>query len=200
MLVGKRMSKAPVTVTSQDSLATAQNKMRTGRFRRLPVVEDGKLLGIITDRDIREHKGFLEQTKINAVMTEKVVTVTPEITLEEAAKILLKHKIGGLPVLEQGKLAGIITTSDIVQAFLDVMGASEEGSARIDLLLEGEDHDLSGASKTIAMEGGEILGVGTYRERWEENPVFYLRLRAADPDRIAGVLGEKGYTVLGVQQ
>jgi acetoin utilization protein AcuB len=170
MLVGKRMSKAPVTVTSQDSLATAQNKMRTGRFR------------------------------INAVMTEKVVTVTPEITLEEAAKILLKHKIGGLPVLEQGKLAGIITTSDIVQAFLDVMGASEEGSARIDLLLEGEDHDLSGASKTIAMEGGEILGVGTYRERWEENPVFYLRLRAADPDRIAGVLGEKGYTVLGVQQ
>ncbi|MFQ5917073.1 MAG: CBS and ACT domain-containing protein, partial [Candidatus Binatia bacterium] len=200
MLVGKRMSKAPVTVTSQDSLATAQNKMRTGRFRRLPVVEDGKLLGIITDRDIREHKGFLEQTKVNAVMTTEVVTVTPEITLEEAAKVLLKHKIGGLPVLEQGKLAGIITTSDIVQAFLDVMGASEEGAARIDLLLEDEDHNLSGASKTIAMEGGEILGVGTYRERWEENPVFYLRLRAADPDRIAGVLGEKGYTVLGVQQ
>jgi acetoin utilization protein AcuB len=200
MLVGKRMSKAPVTVTSQDSLATAQNKMRTGRFRRLPVVEDGKLLGIVTDRDVREHKGFLKQTKVNAVMTEKVVTVTPEITLEEAAKVLLKHKIGGLPVLEQGKLAGIITTSDIVQAFLDVMGASEEGVARIDLLLEGEGYDLSGATKTIAMEGGEILGLGTYRERWEENPVFYLRLRAADPDRIAGVLGEKGYTVLGVQQ
>ncbi|MFQ5539945.1 MAG: CBS and ACT domain-containing protein [Candidatus Binatia bacterium] len=200
MLVGNRMTKAPVTVTSQDSLATAQNKMQTGSFRRLPVVEDGKLLGIVTDRDIREHKGFLEQTKVNAVMTEKLVTVTPEITLEEAARVLLKHKIGGLPVLEQGKLAGIITTSDIVQAFLDVMGASEEGSARIDLLLEGKGHDLSGASKTIAMEGGEILGVGTYRERWEENPVFYLRLRAADPDRIAGVLGEKGYTVLGVQQ
>ncbi len=200
MLVGKRMSKDPVTVTSQDSLATAQNKMRMGNFRRLPVVEDGQLLGIVTDRDIREHKGFLEQTKVNAAMTEKLMTVTPEITLEEAAKLLLKHKVGGLPVLEQGKLAGIITTSDIVQAFLDVMGASEEGAARIDLLLEGEGHDLSSASKTIAREGGEILGVGTYRERWAENPVFYLRLRAADPDRIAGVLREKGYTVLGVRQ
>ena len=136
MLVGKRMSKDPVTVTSQDSLATVQNKMRMGNFRRLPVVEAGQLLGIVTDRDIREHKGFLEQTKVNAAMTEKLVTVTPEITLEEAAKLLLKHKVGGLPVLEQGKLAGIITTSDIVQAFLDVMGASEEGAARIDLLLE----------------------------------------------------------------
>ena len=100
----------------------------------------------------------------------------------------------------KGELKGLLTTSDIVQAFLDVMGASEEGAARIDLLLEGEGHDLSGASKTIAREGGEILGVGTYRERWEENPVFYLRLRAADPHRIAGVLGEKGYTVLGVRQ
>lgn len=97
-------------------------------------------------------------------------------------------------------LAGIITTSDIVQAFLDVMGASEEGAARIDLLLEGEGHDLSSASKTIAREGGEILGVGTYREKWEESPVFYLRLRAADPDRIADALREKGYGVLGVQQ
>ncbi|MEE9550132.1 MAG: CBS and ACT domain-containing protein [Candidatus Binatia bacterium] len=200
MLVGKRMIKAPVTVTSQDSLATAQKMMREGHFRRLPIVEDGQLLGIVTDRDIREHNGFLEHTKVKAAMTEKLVTVTPENTLEEASKLLLKHKIGGLPVLEQGKLAGIITTSDIVQAFLDVMGASEEGAARIDLLLEGEGHDLSGASKTIAREGGEILGVGTYRERWEENPVFYLRLRAADPHRIAGVLGEKGYTVLGVRQ
>ena len=200
MLVGKRMSKDPVTVTSQDSLVTAQNKMRMGNVRRLPVVEDGQLLGFVTDRDIREHKGFLEQTKVNAAMTEKLMTVTPEITLEEAAKLLLKHKVGGLPVLEQGKLAGIITTSDIVQAFLDVMGASEEGAARIDLLLEGEGHDLSSASKTIAREGGEILGLGTYRERWAENPVFYLRLRAADPDRIAGVLREKGYTVLGVRQ
>ncbi len=200
MLVGKRMSKDPLTVTSQDSLATAQNKMRMGNFRRLPVVEDGQLLGIVTDRDIREHKGFLEQTKVNAAMTEKLVTVTPDITLEEAAKLLLKHKVGGLPVLEQGKLAGIITTSDIVQAFLDVMGASEEGAARIDFLLEGEGHDLSSASKTIAEEDGEILGVGTYRERWAENPVFYLRLRAADPDRIAVVLREKGYTVLGVRQ
>lgn len=198
MLVGKRMNKNPVTVTPQDTLATAQAKMHAGGFRRLPVVENGQLVGIVSDRDVRQHVGHLEQTKVNAVMTEEVVTVTPLTTLEEAAQVLLKRKIGGLPVVEEGKLAGIITTSDILQAFLDVMGASEEGAARIDLLLEGEGYDLTGAAKTIAEEGGEILGVGTYRERWGKSPVFYLRLRAANPARIADVLKERSYTVLGV--
>jgi acetoin utilization protein AcuB len=142
--------------------------------------------------------GHLEQTKVNVVMTEEVATVTPLTTLEEAAQVLLRRKIGGLPVVEEGKLAGIITTSDVLQAFLDVMGASEEGAARIDLLLEGEGYDLTDAAQIIAQEGGEILGVGTYRERWGENPVFYLRLRTADPARIANALREKGYTILGV--
>jgi acetoin utilization protein AcuB len=198
MLVGKRMSKNPVTVTSQDTLATAQAKMYAGGFRRLPVVENGQLVGIVSDRDVRQHVGHLEQTKVNVVMTEEVATVTPLTTLEEAAQVLLKRKIGGLPVVEEGKLAGVITTSDVLQAFLDVMGASEEGAARIDLLLGGEGYDLTDAAQIIAQEGGEILGVGTYRERWGENPVFYLRLRTVDPARIANALREKGYTVLGV--
>ncbi len=79
------------------------------------------------------------------------------------------------------------------------MGASEEGTCRIDLLLERDGHDLASASQIIATKGGEILGAGTYREKWEERPVFYLRLRGADPNQVAGVLKEKGYTVLGAQ-
>jgi acetoin utilization protein AcuB len=197
MLVGKRMSKNPETVTPEDYLATAQAKMLSGKFRRLPVTKDGKLVGMITDRDMRQHTGFYERTKVNAALSENLVTVTPETTLEEASKLLLEHKIGGLPVLDKGSLVGIITTSDILKAFLDVMGASEENSCRIDLLLEGE-QDLPTASKTVAEQGGEILGVGTYRERWGESPVCYLRLRAADVDRLADVLKEKGYTVLGL--
>ncbi len=199
MLVSKRMKKTVVTVGPEDHLATVQKKMREGGFRRTPVVENGRLVGIVTDRDIRQHFGFLEKTKVNVAMSEKLVTVAPQTTLEEAALLLLKHKIGGLPVVEDGQLVGIITTSDILQAFLDVMGASEEGTFRIDLLLEGDGHDLSSASQIIATKGGEILGVGTYREKWEESPVFYLRLRAAEPNQVASVLKEEGYEVLGVQ-
>ena len=199
MLVSKRMQKEPVTVGPEDHLAMVQKKMKEGGFRRTPVVENGRLIGIVTDRDMRQHLGFLEKTKVNVAMSEKLVTVAPQTTLEAAALLLLKHKIGGLPVVEDGQLVGIITTSDILHAFLDVMGASEEGTFRIDLLLEGDGHDLSSASQIIATEGGEILGVGTYREKWEESPVFYLRLRAAEPNQVAGVLKEEGFEVLGVQ-
>jgi len=199
MLVSKRMQKKPVTVASQDHLASAQKKMKDGGFRRAPVVDNGQLVGIVTDRDLRQHLGYLEQTKVNAVMTEKLVTVLPKTTLEEASQLLLKHKIGGLPVVEDGQLVGIITTSDILHAFLDVMGASEPGTFRIDLLLEGDGHDFASASQIIAAKGGEILGVGTYREKGEESPVFYLRLRAADPNQVADMLKEEGYEVLGVQ-
>ena len=199
MLVSKRMQKKPVTVGPEEHLATVQKKMKEGGFRRTPVVENGLLVGIVTDRDIRQHLGFLERTKVNVAMSEKLVTVAPQTTLEEAALLLLKHKIGGLPVVDDGQLVGIITTSDILHAFLDVMGASEEGTFRIDVLLQGDGHDLASASQIIAGKGGEILGVGTYREKWEESPVFYLRVRATDPSPIAHKLREKGFTVLGVQ-
>ncbi len=199
MLVGKRMQKKPVTIGPEDHLATVQKKMTEGGFRRTPVVENGRLVGIVTDKDLRQHLGYLERTKVNVAMSEKLVTVAPQTTLEGAAELLLKHKIGGLPVVEEGQLVGIITTSDILQAFLDVMGVTEKGTFRIDLLLEGDGHDLASASQIIAGKGGEILGVGTYREKWEESPVFYLRLRAADPNQVAGMLKEEGFEVLGVQ-
>ena len=198
MLVGKRMSRNPVTVNPGDNLSTAKAKMRAGNFRRLPVLEEGKLVGIVTEGDIREHAGNLERTQVKSCMTEGLLTVTPRTTLEEAATLLLNHKIGGLPVLEEERLVGIITTSNILQAFLDVMGASEPGTARIDLLLEGEDTSLADASKTIAEEGGEVLGVGTYRERWEESPVCYLRVRASDLEAVTRGLKKRGYNILGL--
>jgi acetoin utilization protein AcuB len=110
---------------------------------------------------------------------------------------MLSHKISGLPVTDAGKLVGMITTTDILQAFLDMLGASEEGSFRIDLLLQ-EGHDLALAANTIAEEGGEVTGVGIHRESWDASRVCYLHARSADPDRLADALKAKGYTVLGV--
>ena len=198
MFVNQWMKTNPVTVTSEDYLATAQEKMRAGSFRHLPVVDDGKLIGIITDRDLRQHMGHLERTKVNAATTENAVTVGPRTTLEEAAKLLLKHKINGLPVMDGGRLIGMITTSDILKAFLDAMGALEEGTVRIDLTVEGNGRTITGASEIISREGGEILGLGTYREKWEGCPIYYLRLRSGDPDRLADTLRKEGYKV-GIQ-
>lgn len=118
----------PVTVTPQDSLATAQAQMQAGGFRQLPVVTDGKLVGIVTDRDVRRYVRKMRITEVKAAMTKDPETVTPVTTLEEAAQLLLEHKIGGLPVLEADSLVGIITTTDILRAFLDVMGKVRERS------------------------------------------------------------------------
>jgi acetoin utilization protein AcuB len=198
MLVGRRMTKNPVTVQPEDDLHQARAKMREGGFRRLAVAVNGKLVGIVTDRDMRPHLESVECKKVKEIMTPEPRSVTPDTTLEAAAQILLTQKIGGLPVLDAGKLVGIITTSDILQAFLDVLGVYGEGTARIDMVFEQDKFDLAGASKIIAQEGGEILGLGTYRERWGESPVFYLRFCSANAEYLAEVLRTKGYNILGV--
>jgi acetoin utilization protein AcuB len=198
MIVGNRMTKEPITVAPDDLLIRASHKMQAGGFRRLPVVSNGKLVGIVTERDLREHRGYLEHTKINGVMTENPVTVTPATTLEEAAQILLERQIGGLPVVADGRLIGIITASDILNAFLDVMGASQGGSTRIDLVLQGEEHGFVEATRVVAREGGEVLGVGTYRKKLGEDPACYLRLISGTPEKIARALRASGFNVLGV--
>jgi acetoin utilization protein AcuB len=194
------MTKPPVTITANDLLSEAKEKMRRGGFRRLPVVAEGKLVGIITDRDLRAHVGYLERTRANGVMTEKVRTVSPATTLEEAAQILLHYQIGGLPVVDDGRLVGIITTSDVMKAFLDTMGASQPASNRIDFVLEGEEHGLTEASRVVSREGGEILGIGTYRQKIGENPVCYLRLLSGNAGQIAESLRRAGFDVLGVHR
>ncbi|HEU4341302.1 MAG TPA: CBS and ACT domain-containing protein [Candidatus Binatia bacterium] len=200
MLVGNRMTKNPVTIGADELLSEARDKMAAGGFRRLPVMSQGKLVGIITDRDLRAHGGFLERTKVNGIIGDRLITVRSSATLEEAAQRLLGQKIGGLPVVEDGRLVGIITTSDILKAFLDVMGASQPASTRIDFILEGEEHGLFEASRIVSREGGDILGVGTYRERLGESPVCYLRLLGRDPERIAKALRAGGFDVLGVHE
>jgi CBS domain-containing protein len=118
------MTSNPITVGSHDTLAMAKRLMDAGRFRRLPVVDNERLIGILTERDIREHTGALDRTRVNAAMRTGVITVTPGDSVENAARLMLKHKIGGLPVTTDGKLAGIVTMTDIVRAFLRVVQAT----------------------------------------------------------------------------
>jgi acetoin utilization protein AcuB len=133
-------------------------------------------------------------------MTQNPWTVGTETTLEEAAQIMLERRIGGLPVVAEGRLVGIITASDVMQAFLDVMGASKGGSTRIDFILEGEEHGLVEASRVVARDGGKILGIGTYRDKLGENPICYLRIIEGNANKIAKALRSAGFDVLGVHR
>jgi acetoin utilization protein AcuB len=126
MKTAKRMTPKPITVAPQDSLAKAKALMDSGNFRHLLVLEDGRLIGILSDRDMRLHSGYLDSTRVDAVMTSDPVTIEPTTTVEEATRLMLRLKISAVPVVDfDRKPVGILSTSDILWAFLDVERSEE---------------------------------------------------------------------------
>lgn len=144
MFVANRMAKNPVTVTPDTTLEEARNLMKKNHFRRLPVVEDGKLVGFFSDRDLMrvapspattlsrfEIRALLDKMVVRDIMVKDVVTVSESATIEEAALIMYNKKIGGLPVISSvGAVVGVITETDIFKTFVDVMDLSE-GKTRL---------------------------------------------------------------------
>ncbi len=113
MLVRDCMSANPATVKSTDSLATAKTRMKAGGFRRLPVVDDGELVGIVSAYDLRNQPDRLDESPVSAAMTPEPVTVSSMDTLEHAVYVARDRQVGGLPVVDHGRLVGIITARDL---------------------------------------------------------------------------------------
>jgi universal stress protein A len=117
--VGKVMIKNPPSVGPTDTLADAHAIMQRDDLLSIPVVTNGVLTGIITDRDIRSHVGYLENTRVQTAMALGPVTVAPTMPVEEAARLLVKLGVGALPVVENGKLVGLLSTREVIQTLLD---------------------------------------------------------------------------------
>lgn len=130
--VAETMTTEVLSVDPQNSVATAIRLMRTGQLRRLPVVQDGRLVGIVTSGDVRRITGmssvvrdpsgdnFLWQhIPVANVMTLDVITTSPDTLIAEAARLMIERKISGLPVVDDGRLVGILTTSDLLEALID---------------------------------------------------------------------------------
>lgn len=135
MQVSEWMTPAPLTVTPSTLIPKVQQLMVYRRIRHLPVVEDGRLVGIITDRDVRtvqpspatssagrEMHYLFDQLTVRAVMTRPVLTVAPHKPLAEAVRLMLENRIGGLPVIEGEHLVGILTEVDLLRAFSTTLG------------------------------------------------------------------------------
>jgi acetoin utilization protein AcuB len=146
MRVKKIMTRNPVTVAPQDSLRRAIALMKEGGFRRLPVVEEQRLVGIITDRDIRlasnspiilrekwQDEYLLDNVQVEVCMTPDPVVVAPNTGVEKAAKLMRDRKVGGLPVMQGDKLVGIVTETDVLDYFIQLL----EGGAFVCKLEKG---------------------------------------------------------------
>ncbi len=123
MLVKERMSQRLITIDPGANLAEARRLLDQHRIRHLPVVEESKLVGIVSDRDIRSaaSASSLDRVKVGVAMTGNVISVSPETQVQEAAKLMVLHRIGGLPVVKEGQLVGIITETDLLKAFVELV-------------------------------------------------------------------------------
>jgi acetoin utilization protein AcuB len=120
------MTRHPEAIHPDDTLYKAKEMMDVAKFRRLPVVKDDRVVGMLTERDLRAHAGYLETTKVNAAMSTPVISVSPSSTVQEVARLMLRHKVGGFPVLDGDRLVGMVTTIDMIGAFLQVMETYEK--------------------------------------------------------------------------
>jgi len=165
------MTPDPVTVSPNVSVLEALRLMNERKIRRLPVVDSGKLVGIVTDRDlllaspspattlaIWEIHDLLGKLTVEKVMASEVISVDEETPLEEAARIMADNRVGGLPVLRGGKLVGIISESDLFKTLLLLLGGRRPG-VRITVATHGERGVLAEITSAIAEAGGNIVGL-----------------------------------------
>jgi acetoin utilization protein AcuB len=171
MLIRDRMTRNPVLCTADLSVTDAFDLMKKSHIRRMPVVDkNGKLVGIVSDKDLLrvtpspattlsayEIPYLLSKVKVSDVMTKKVITVTEDTPVEEAARIMADNKIGGLPVVDESHVVvGIITETDIFKTFLELIGARRAG-VRITMIVKDKRGELARIGQAIADIGGNII-------------------------------------------
>ncbi len=174
MFVGERMSHPVITVTPETSIHDALAMFKKEHIRRAPVMKNGKLVGIVSERDLLnaspspvttlsvwEMNYLLSKVTVAQVMNKKVKTVEYDTPIEEAARIMADLKIGGLPVMRSGKVVGMITETDLFKIFLELMGARTK-AIRVTAAIDDVPGQLAKITKAIADAGGNFISFGQF--------------------------------------
>jgi acetoin utilization protein AcuB len=202
------MTKNPMTVDSETLVLDAQKIMKENNIRRLPVVDKGKLVGMITKHDlleaspspatslsIHELNYLLSKMKVKEIMKKNPVTLTPDTPFEEALRIGQEKKIGSFPIVDKGKVVGIATESDIVRFLTRALGIREEGSR---ITIEGLGGKLTDLEKIISIANQHqiiILSMISLPRPEKKDWMIVLRLKTSDPDPIVRDFKKAGFNV-----
>ncbi len=213
MFVKDRMSSPATTVAPDTPFQEALRLMREHKFRRLPVVNaDQKLVGIVSERDLLhaapspatslsvwEMNYLLSKLKVEQLMVTRVQVVTPDTPLEEAARLMVEHKIGGMPVVdEQRHVVGVITETDIFRAFVEMLGTGRPG-VRLMLQVSGGVGTLSKLTTAIAGLGGNIISVGTFDVDLDGTAALLIKVVGVREDQLVETLEALGDHVVDVR-
>ncbi len=213
MLVGEQMSHHPVTTGPEMPITEALQLMKERRVRRLPVVDKrGNLIGIVSEKDllyaspspatslsVYELHYLISRITVGNVMTKEVITVTEFTPIEEAACIMADNKIGGLPVVRDGRLVGIITETDIFKAFIELLGAREKG-LRLSLLVPEQPGILAQITSEIAKMGGNIVSLGTFHGEDASTRTITLRVTGVNKSDLIETLEALGMEIVDARE
>ncbi len=213
MLVRERMSTKPVTIAADACITEALRVMRENQVRRLPVLDkDGNMVGIVSEKDllyaapspatslsIYEMHDMLSRLQVSELMTTDLVTVTPDVPLEEAARIMADNKLGGLPVVEKGSLVGIITETDIFKVFLELLGA-REGGLRLTLEMPEQKGEIARMTTEIARLGGNILALGTFLGDDPTTGVVTVKVEDVPADELKAAMEDLDLEILDARE
>lgn len=186
----------PITVTENATIEEAISLMKSNSIRHLPVVaQDNTLKGFVTLADLKAGliPSMLGSISFSDLMICKPITVTPDDDVEHAARLIYKHKIGGMPVVKDGKVIGIITDTDILRTFIDMMGILT-ASSRIDVVVGSKSESFKKAVNIIQENGGDIINIGMTPTQ-SGKKTYYFRLASCQTDVIKSALEKEGFTV-----
>ena len=213
MLVRERMTHNAITIKDDTSLDDALRIMRENKVRRLPVLDrTGKLVGIVSEKDLLyaspspattlsvwEIHGLLSRIRVNELMTKNVITVCEDCPIEEAARIMVDNKIGGLPVMRGNTMVGIITETDLFKTFLELMGAREQGT-RFTLLVPEKPGMLAALAQRISQLGGNIVALGTFQGDDPTNREIMLKVQNVEKEEVWPRIEELGIKLIDVRE
>lgn len=207
MLVKEIMSRQVVTVSPNDTLQQALTRTTSHRIRHLPVVDEGRLVGIVSDRDLRDARpssllpaetsletSLLDQIPVSRIMHTSVITAHPLDPIDEAARLLYEHRIGCLPVLQAQQLVGIVTETDVLRRLVELTGATKPGS-HLEVEVPDQPGMLSAIAEIIKKHNVNISSILTMPGTCPNCLVLALRLQVVDLRPIIGGIKALGYTV-----
>ena len=214
MFVRDRMSAPVITVGPDTPFPDALQLMKKHQFRRLPVVnQDGVLVGIVSERDLLhaspspatslsvwEMNYLLAKLKIGQLMTKDVIAVTPETPIEVAARTLVEHRIGGMPVIDAARhVVGVITETDIFRAFVEMLGTGQPG-VRLMLQVPNGKGVIAKLATAIAALGGNIVSVGTFGVADGGDALLLIKVADVSQEQLVETLEALGDHVLDVRE
>ena len=206
LLVRDWMTEHLVTLSPEASVAEALTLCRKRRIRHIPILEEGRLVGIVSDRDLRdaspalgdpERARTLQEIRVADVMSREVITVDPQDSIENAAQEMYELKIGSLPVVaeeDQEKLLGIVTSSDVMRALIMLVGLPEPG-CRIEVRAPNRAGILAEVAGKIEDLGVDIFSVLSDPDRRSGNRTMVFQLVTTDPSSVMQSLKTAGYEV-----